>query len=53
MTLNDFIVSCGDCINSTVDFYDHDLDLIHTMEVEKTVDGAYEIAAYDQDSASL
>ena len=53
VTLSDFIVSCGDCTNSTVDFYDHDLDLIHTMEVEKTVDSAYEIAAYDQDSASL
>ena len=53
VTLSDFIVSCGDCTNPTVDFYDHDLDLIHKMEVEKTVDGAYEIAAYDQDSASL
>ena len=53
MTLGDFIVSCSDCATPSVNFYDHDLDLIHTMEVEKTEDGAYEIAAYDQDSVSL
>ena len=48
MTAGDFIVSCADCSSPSVKFYDHNLDLIHTMDVDKTVHSAYELAAHDQ-----
>ena len=48
VTPRDLIVSCADCSSPSVKFYNHDLELIHTMDVDKNVHSAYELAAHDQ-----
>ena len=53
LTLSDFIVSCSDCATPSVNFYDLDLDLIHTIPMQKSVYSAYELTAYDLDLVSL
>ena len=45
---NDFLVSCSDCAIPSVKFFDHELDLIHTMDVEYSKFYAYELAVHDQ-----
>ena len=53
LTMGDFIVSCSDCTTPSVNWYDHDLELIHTIQMQKSIYSAYELAAYDQDEVSL
>ena len=33
VTIADFVVSCSDCRNPSVKWYDHDLNLVHTEEM--------------------
>jgi len=47
VTTNDFIISCADCTSPTVRWFDHDLDLIHSMEADRR-DIPYELATFDQ-----
>ena len=44
---NDLIISCADCSQSAVKFYDHDLKKLHQHDMPFTLLHAYELAYHE------
>ena len=48
ISVSDFVISCADCNSPSVKWYDHDLNLVHSINVPRE-DVHYELAVYAQD----
>ena len=48
LSQTDFVISCADCSNPTVQWYDHDFNLVSNKTLNQSSTTPYELAVYDQ-----